>query len=749
MRHIDREKLALYVGGGLRTLERVRVWNHLRSCPECKLMLEAEIAFNKKIESKLRKITEHEIPSVLLDAKVKQSIDLITASHGHQLLPKWAISLATSAVVLLSSYGLFFFAPLFGSSRETAAQAVVSGIYYPVFEKATNLVPTTLKNPGSDFEKQVFLNILCELYTICKADRDVLIHEKGYNYVDVFISQIMEKSLGVDDNTVLPLLAKGKTPGQIMSFLGISFPSQLSSTAELTKQIERFKQEIETRDYVDVPMLVKDGKVVSGVTLNLKPEDLKDHQGAVVVTLKKDGTVLRINNEDTGYFSGTISRILDYNNFELKSVTGKTITIRHSFETVLRRYEDPIAPTQLTEGQLVNITGTINPKSVIASIIDVTDPVVTIIQRGIVADLDKDNIALGGFGAALYMTSKTKIEGKIAIGGDVELTATGNDVRGYKVDRVKVLPKITTPTVVEELVSFKGIVFYHNLDESGIGKIYISDGEEIREVNYGLRRVKIEGEKLPLGEKAVGLKVDCLGVAESQKFQMARTIKVSKPTKIETFSLASELTDLRCLTACNWVKSEGLTKIKIMGIDESFLIYPETIGHSLMTPARIGQMVILEGRIIDGIRLIDVAQVTDPTKQTVREGKVVELASGILSLDDGTRIILKPYTHQPLNLVIGQVIRLICTDTVDGLVALTIEIAGTEPETTSWLKIKSFDGSILVLDDGTTIKVNAETKIRYGLTSEPGTPLMLVPGVLVACTYRPGATNIAIEIRIR
>ncbi|HNW31481.1 MAG TPA: hypothetical protein PKN77_02250, partial [Caldisericia bacterium] len=164
---------------------------------------------------------------------------------------------------------------------------------------------------------------------------------------------------------------------------------------------------------------------------------------------------------------------------------------------------------------------------------------------------------------------------------------------------------------------------------------------------------------------------------------------------------------------------------------------------------RKGQIVILEGRTIAGVMLVDRAQVTDPTTQIIRTGIIVKMDQKMLMLDDGSTFILKSFTSMADDAAIGSTVSVTCMESDGSLIALKVELKEAEPEITSWLTVASFENGELVLEDGTRFLVTGDTKIWIGIAKEKGTPDMIVQGAKVACTYRKGQNNIALEILVQ
>ncbi len=744
MRHLTKEEIREYVMGGQSTLKRMAIWKHVKSCPDCMATLEREMAAERALQAKLDKLTASFVPSPMMDAKVKLAIISITSKPTRALLPRWVTSIASAAVVVLMSYGFFFYAPLFGAKRETAAQMVVSGMYGPVIKEAKGLVPTSIEASGATFEKLAFFNVLCDRYGVCAADRMRLINQ-GFAYSDVFISSLMSMALDLNSDDLLSLFATKKTPAQILSMLGVSFTSQISGAGQLKRQVDVTKDEIVKRQEVRLDVVQINGKVITPVPGLELPKLAQD--GHYEARIDRNGKITSLQqSKDNSFIKGEIIAVrLDKKELDVKATNGKTFTIKIGFETSMTRYNEPILAVQISPGQLIDVFGYTAEGYILATMVAVAEvDRVRTLKESTVVDIDNEFIAVKGFGSALYLSKETKYAGKPQIGSDVVLDVVGNDVQGYKVQKVTVIQKPTPPAADEKTITASGVVVNVGTDDGGRRLFLLSNGTVV----YYNKLTKIEGGKPEIGQivQLVGVPDDG---SEGKTTQItAKTVKLTTQTNPETFAIAGDLTGIACLTSCNWVKKQGLTEIRIKDQSDPYLIYPETIGHDLITPNKVSQLVIIEGRRIGGVNLVDKAQVADPTKQIMRSGTIVSIDKDGILLDDGTKVLTKPYTLKEQGAVVGVAINATCIGSDGALVAIKIELAQSEPVSTAWVEIVSFENGMLTLADGTSLLVTAETKVMLVLSRQKADLSALAPGVKVACTYRKGSPNIALEVQV-
>jgi len=738
-KHLKENEILEIASGAIGPVKKAMAGVHIKSCKECAKKIEDEIAFREKVAEKLDKVASATTHSRMMDVRVLREIEVISKSKAPQRHPKWAVAVSLVCSVLFFVYGFFFYAPVFGAAKETPAQAIVSGSFYPVIGQAGQLVPKHLDRMGNTYEKMAFFNILCDKYGVCEADRIKLVYQSGFDYKNVFVSSMLGMALDLNSEDVLNLISNGKTPGQVLSKLGVPFTSQLSAAGEFQNQVNVTKADLATRDTISFDVLKVGKKITSPFPVNI-PEGGKD--GHYIVRMDKNGKIISASpSKENAIWSGMIeSAAFEKNEFVIKLDDGTLATVKISYETTLKRYDDPILPNQLSAGQIVKAQGILSGKTLLAIIVDVREQDQKVSFKGLVADLDKSNVAINGFGSALYLNPKTIYKGKPSIGETVEVEAIGNDITGYKVISMVVIPKPPQEKPVEKITVKSGIVVNVTTDEGGRRIFLLSDGTLV----YYSRNTVFEGEKL-----STGTVVAVKGVMDSEKQMDARTVNVKNQAVTQTFSIAGELVDIRCITSCNWVKAEGVSEITVKGVTSPFLIYPETVGHSVVTPSRKGQIVILEGRTIAGVMLVDRAQVTDPTTQIIRTGIIVKMDQKEFMLDDGSIFTLKSYTSKADGAAIGSTVSVTCMESDGSLIALKVELKEAEPEITSWLTVVSFENGELVLEDGTRFLVNGDTKIWIGIAKEKGTPDMLVQGAKVACTYRKGQNNIALEILVQ
>lgn len=759
MRHYTKEQIANFVAGGCAVFEQNAIKRHIENCEQCHALYKQELSFALSVKRTLEKSVSSVAPSHLLDARIRREIDLICAQKAKRAhLPRWAVAMSVVTSFLIVVYGFFFYAPIVGASHETPAQAVVSSMFDPLFKKAVSLIPSNIDSMSTTYEKLAFLNVLCDRYGVCDSERAKLIIQQKYGYNDVFVSSLLSMALDLSSEDVLPLISKGKTPGQVFSAAGVPFARQVSSADELEKQIATTQAEIKSRNSLGLDVIkTSDGKIIAPEGVVIPADKIPGEAGQyrVVIDRKSDSVLSSRQVNPLVSVVGEIQELaLQNGEIIVANKYGKISKVSLGFETRIFRYNEPILSVQLNIGQQIVVQGIPNGQNVVATFIDVEERSVDVKLKGSVAEMGKDDngrpfISIGGFGSSLYTNSSTKIVGKVTSGSYVEFEAKGNDIIGYIATKITLIPPKEKPPVNEELVKLSGLVVNVTTDEGSRKLFLLSDGTMV----YYTKQTKFTG-KLAEGmfvelSGAVEKVFDEKGVLIPTKHIDARFVTVKDPGKPSQFAIAGELTTIRCLSTCSWVKSEGLTEITVKGQSVSFLIHPDTLGHSLVTPQRVGQMVILEGRNVGGIMLVDKAQTTDPTKQIVRGGIIASIAGNLITLDDGKTAYLAPYTVKEGAADVGTEVVLTCMESDGKLIILKLEAVTSELATTKWLQVTFFDGNELTLEDGTKIQVTSDTKILFGLAKLKGNPSMLKSGVVVACTYKKLATNIATEILIQ
>jgi hypothetical protein len=759
MKHYTREQIENFVAGGFNAFEQKAIKHHIQECQQCHAMYKKELSFALRVRENLDKSVSCVAPSHLLDARIRREIDLICAQKARRAyLPRWAVAMSFVTSFLIVVYGFFFYAPIVGASHETPAQAMVSSMFDPLFKKAVSLIPSNIDSMSTTYEKLAFLNVLCDRYGVCDSERAKLIIQQKYGYNDVFVSSLLSIALDLSSEDILPLISKGKTPGQVFSAAGVPFARQVFSADELENQIVTTQAEIKSRNSLGLDVIkTSDGKIIAPEGVVIPADKIPGEAGQyrVVIDRKSDSV---LSSKQVNPLVSVVGEIkeLALQNGEIIVVNnfGKTSKVALGFETRIFRYNEPILSVQLNIGQQIVVQGIPNGQNVVATFIDVEEKNREVRFIGNVADLGKDDkgrsfISIGGFGSSLYINSTTKIAGKIISGSYVEFEASGNDIIGYIATKITLIPPKEKPQVNEELVKLSGLVVNVTTDEGSRKLFLLNEGTMV----YYTSQTKFTGklaEGMFVELSGVVAKVfDDKGALIPTKHIDAKTVTIKDPGKPSQFAIAGEMTTIRCLSTCSWVKSEGLTEITVKGQSVSFLIHPDTLGHKLVTPQRVGQMVIIEGRNVGGIMLVDKAQTTDPTKQIVRGGIIASISGNVITLDDGKTAHLAPYTVKDGVVQVGTEVVLTCMESDGKLIILKLESVTSELATTKWLQVTSFEDNELILEDGTRIQVTSDTRILFGVAKLKGNPSMLKAGVVVACTYKKLATNIATEILIQ
>jgi hypothetical protein len=750
MRHLKDEEIFEYrtaiTGGIKRALQTA----HIKKCDHCRSRLEAEeklaAAFSRRLSANLDKFA----PSNMMDAKVRHAIDEIAPKMPSPFVWLLRKSLTTGLVIALvaSVYSLFFYAPLFGSAKETPAQAFVSSMMTPVISKAKSIIPQSIYSKSQDIDKYIFLNIWCSTYNICEADRLRLIQLEGHNYSDVFIASFIGQVYEKPVDKVLPMLEKGMTPGQIFSELEIPFTSQISSVGQASTLIDMTKTQIDTNKTVVLPIKKENGKIFSPIPLDDQSQKkiLNQPDGVYDATIARDGKLEETKAVPSGYgfHKGTITNV-DYDKEVLSVQTDNgTITVKIASDTTINRYGQSILSNQLGVGQQTQINATKVDGLFVASLIDVADPDVTVNVNGEIVAYENKSLAVRGFGAELLITPTTQINGTIEKRSQAKIVAIGNDTKGYRVKSISVTkPPVNTNPTKEKLETVEGIVVAIDTDESGRKFMLLSDGMMIG-YSTNQKFTKIQGEPL-----AIGMKISSLGLMQGTHNQEARAIIVTDTDAAEGFEMAGELEDYKCLNNCSWVDTKGVSQIMLRGLGAQFVIYPKTVNHLKVNLTKKGQTVILEGRIIEGVRLVDRLEVVEPQNQFIHKGEIVSIENGLVKLDNQTQIRLRSFTRNASQVAVGKTASITCYKSDKGLVALEVKIdEGKDTVSTGWSKIASFNGTILTLEDGTKLAINDATEIVTGYLMEKGDKSSLIPGLKVSCTYIKGETNVAVKIMV-
>ena len=745
MRHLKEEEIFEYRTGIAGGLKRFLQKRHIAKCDKCKGMLEAEEKMAKAFQSRLSKDLGRFEPSQMMDARVKKAIEEIAPTMPTPLAWFFRKALAAGLTVALvaSVYSVFFFVPLMGSAKETPAQAVYSGMMSPVISKAKNLIPQSLYSKSQDIDKYIFLNIWCNTYNICEADRLRLIQLEGHNYSDVFIASLIGQIYTKPVDKILPMIEKGMTPGQIASQLDIPFTSQIGSVSQASELVDRTKEDIQNNKTTIIPVKKENGKIITPVALDAESQKkiMNQPDGVYDATVNRDSKVEKVTSVPSGYgfHNGIISNV----DYEKELVFIKTdngqIIVKAAYETSTTRYGQSIMFNQLKTGQTAQVNAVKVDGLFVAKLIDVSDPDVTINTSGEIVAFEDKSIAIRGFGAELFIGASTVVNGKIERGSTAKLTAIGNDSKGYTIKTIT----ITKPVVSiakEKLETVEGIIVALESDDSGRKFMLLSDGMMI---SYS-RFTKVQGQQL-----AIGLKISSLGVMEGEHNQDARVMNVTETAASEGFEIAGELDDLRCLNNCSWVDAKGVSEVILKGNGTQYIIYPKTVNHLKLNLAKKGQTVIFEGHTVEGIKLVDKAEVVEPHTQFIHKGEIVSNNNGLVTLDDQTEIKIKSYTKNGKDAQVGKTASILCFKSSAGLVALEITAEdNTEIVATGWTKITSFDGAMLTLEDGTKLSVTDSTVIVTGYLQEKSDKTALLPGLKVSCTYIKGSSNKAVKIMV-
>lgn len=743
MRHLKDEEIFEYrtgLGGGLKRLLQGK---HIQNCSHCRERLEAEEKLAHAFQARLSKNLDKFAPSQMMDAKVRRAIDEIAPKMPSPFAWFLRKSLTAGLVVALvaSAWSLFFYAPMFGSAKETPAQAVVSSMMTPVISKAKGLIPQSVYSKTQDLDKFIFLNIWCSSYNICDADRLRLINLEGHNYADVFIASFIGQLYEKPVDKILPMLEKGMTPGQIFSELEIPYTNQIGSVNSASELVDKTKNEIDTQKTTTIPVRKVDGKIFSPIALDADAQKkmLSQPDGVYDATVNRDGKVEKTQIVPSGYGfqKGLITKV-DYDKeiIYVKTDNGE-ITVKITSDASLTRYQQSILASQLNAGQTAQINATKVDGLFVANLVDVSDPDSTVNVTGEIVAYENKSLAVRGFGAELIITPGTNISGVIERGSLAKITAVGNDSTGYRV-RTIAITKQTKPVIKEKLETVEGLVVAIETDDSGRKFLLLSDGMMIGYSNF----TKMQGEPL-----AIGMKLSSLGVMEGEHNQDARVMTVSETVSAEGFEVAGELESYQCLNNCSWVDAKGVSQVTFKGLGTQFIIYPKTVNHLKVNLAKKGQTVIFEGRKIEGVWLVDRADIVEPNLQFIHKGEIVTVKDNVVTLDDQTQIRIRPYTVNGKLAQSGQTAEIRCFKTDKGLVALEVKVETKANETvaTGWKKILSFDGSTLTLDDGTKLTITDNTEILTGLLKDAGDKNSLVPGLKVSCTYIKG-DSIAVSI---
>lgn len=745
MRHLKDEDIFNYRTGSLGGIKKLLVEAHLKGCPSCREKIEAEERLAKAFQARVNANLSRFEPSQMMDARVRRAIDTIAPTMPGPLV--WVLRrvMTTGLVVALvaSVYSVFFYAPLFGSAKETPAQAVVSGMMTPVISKAKTLIPQSLYSNSQTIDKFIFLNIWCNSYNICEADRLRLIHLEGHNYPDVFIASLLGQLYSKPVDQILPMIEKGLTPGQIVSELNVPFTSQVTLVGQASNMVEQTKTDIESKKSVEVSIKKVNGQIISPVKLSEEAtkELLAKKDGVYDTDITRDNKVEKVTPVPSGYgfYSGSVISVdTDRDIFKVKTDKGE-ITVKIAGETSLVRYGDSILPSQLYKGQNVQISATKVGDAFVATLVDVTEPDSTIETSGEIAAFENNSLAIRGFGAELIITASSVVKGTIEHGSLARITAIGNDIQGYRVKTITITKPYVKP-VREKLETVEGIVVAIETDDGGRRFILLSDGTMI---GYS-RDTKFQGEPL-----SIGMKVSSLGVMSGEHNQDARVMNVTETAQAEGFEVSGEFDSMICLNNCSWVEAKGVSQVMLKGSGIQYIIYPKTVNHLKLNMAKKGQTVIFEGRVIEGLKLVDRIDVVEPQTQFIHKGQVVTVKNGLITLDDQTEIKIKSYTKSGKDAVVGATVSISCYRSDNGLIALEVNAQLEKAAiATGWTKIASFDGTTLSLEDGTKVEVTDSTEIVTGLLSEKVDKSALLPGLKVTCTYIPGTTNKAVKIMI-
>jgi len=746
MRHLTTEQIAAYQAGGMRASEKFFAFIHLLVCGECRAALKKEKRLFKSTNTKLKRITSHSFPTNLMDARVGAVISQIAANTAPQVrfFGKWATVAALVVVMLASSYSVFFFAPIVGAARETPAQAFVSSKIIPIYNEIGNVVPDM-----SDIaKKEVFFRAMCDTLMICTSERIKWMYSEGYTLEEVYFASVVARVIGASTESVLPLLKQDKTWGQIFSELNIPFSQQLEIEEGVKQTIKQTETAMDNQKTFSVPVRKNtDGSISSVVDI---PEDVaKKIPEGKEATVEIDRTGKPTGNvevlERPTYYTGNIVSVESgYEIFTVDTENGDTVTVRVTPETNMRRYGDYFFRTELRQNQLCVVNGVWSEGVLFADFVDIKEPIRSTNFEGVVIDMDGSSITVTGFGAPLKKNENSNITGTLEIGSKVEFTAFGNDYDGFQIEWMKASPKIQpTPTPAQPRATVEGIVV--GIDE--IEKlILLDDGTSI----FYNKLTEFAGG-MPWVGSVIASEAYEVNTNLDNKFQdQAIKITISAPKTTDTFEYAKKLDSIVCLSGCNWIRPEGVTRITLEGVDTSFLIIPDTVGHDQVTPNRKGYLLILSGNTVDGVNMITKVSVVDPKSIVVKSGVIVSHEGMKVKLDDGTEITLRSFTAGATGVAKDAKAEFRCWQTEGKLTALEVTLVEETKKTieTPWTSVVSFDGTKLVLEEGLVVEFDENTVVVTAVLKEEIDSSQITMGSRVICVYTDNGDGRKIAVKV-
>jgi hypothetical protein len=750
MKHLSREQIIDYLSGGQTLLARFVTWLHLMTCKECRIQLEQERQFAVKASRSLKRITSHAKPSQHMDNRVLSVIEFIAKETAKKapVFGRWVYVTTMVVVLLLSSYGIFFYAPVVGSNNETLAEALVSSRIRPVMAMSEDIIP----NSSDHLRGKTFFDVWCDRLMVCAPEYTRLVYLEGNSIDDVFNSSIIAHELGVSTETVLPMVKDGMTWGQILGKLGIAFPTQLRLPEDVSRSMSETAEEIDKKTTIEMNVVKHgDGHVSSSEQL---PQEIIDQlpEGESEVEFDKktrQPTGKIVKNETPSMITGEITSISEGNEAFTLTTADNSFIVRIMNSSELLRYGDYLLPIQLTEGQICTVEGEPVDGELIAMFVDVREPARTETASGTVLYIEENSLTIAGFGSALYIDEDSQIKGTLEEGSTVEFTATGNEIEGFTVDALTAEARPEpTPTKVQPRSEITGVVVGVDPVEQ---LILLADGTSI----YYNFNTTFDNDMLPSIGQTVTSTAFSSNTFTDQRYQdQAISVDlISNRDLSKTFEVAGTYTDHVCLNGCNWLRPEGVTKVILDGKKANdYLIIPSTDGHSLISPGYKGLTVVLKGFFTGDLRIVQSVVIVEPSMVQNRAGIVTEMTEkgDIVTLDDGTKISIASYTTNAGMIKLGDGFQFECWRSDDGqLTALKVTMNKAEKVvSTDWLTVSAFDGQILTLSDGTKVTIDEHTRIESAVLGEEITTDSIKVGLKVLCEYRDEDTKTATLVKV-
>lgn len=750
MKHLSREQIIDYVGGGQSLLKRITQRLHLMACKECREKVEHERQFAGKASRSLKRITSHAKPSEHMDNRVMSAIEFIAKETVSKapLIGRWVYVTTMVVAIIMSSYGIFFYAPVVGSAYETPAEALVTSRFHPVMAMSQDIIPDS-----NDYLRGMsFFDVWCDRLMVCASEYTRLVYLEGNSIDDVFNSSIIAYELGVSTETVLPMVESGMTWGQILGELDISFPTQLSLPKDVSRSLMETADEIDKKTTVEMSAFKhEDGHVSSQEQLPTEIiEQLPEGESKVEWDVKKKQPTGKIvKNETPSMIVGEITSISEGNEAFTLTTADNSFIVRITHSTYLYRNDDYFLSMQLTEGQICTVEGEPVGGELVATFIDIREPARTEKASGTVLYIEDKSLTIAGFGSALYIDDSSQIKGTLEEGSAVEFTATGNEIEGFTVDVLTATAKPEpAPTQVEPKSEIMGVVVGVDANEQ---LILLADGTSIY---YNFNTVFEDGVTPSVGQTIISTALSSNTFPDERyQDQAIGADVVSNADLSQTFEIAGTYTDHVCLNGCNWLRPEGVTKVTLDGKrGNDYLIIPSTDGHSLISPGYKGLTVVLKGFSVDDLNIVQSVIIVEPSMVQNRAGIVTEITEDgdMVTLDDGTVIAIVSYTKDAGMIRTYDKFQFECWQSEDGLLtALNVTFNQTEKVTsTDWLIVSAFDGESLTLSDGTTVIVDEHTRIESAVLGEEISADAVKVGLKVLCEYRNGDTMTATLIKV-